>query len=168
MLNAIRSAAIVVLFTNLVGCGGGGGGGDGGTPPATDLQGALQGAWASACVDAGGWTIETCAFNGGNITFAYSTYSTAACTGTPTHQGSKSPGPFVVGAAVTAGLGAASVTAYQFDFSQGGIAYFDLAYIDTSVVPHRLHFGDGRSTSNDRSTPAKRPTTLFPEFWTKQ
>jgi hypothetical protein len=144
------------------------------TAVASDFQTALQGTWEScnprhSGVGTSEW--QTVMFSGLNYTATGQTFANETCTGTRTLHVT-AVGTFVIGAAVTANLGSTPVSAHQFDATKnnpGGTfdLYYDLLYVDATVTPNRLYFGDLSGGTN--YTPATRPTALDgTRIWVRQ
>jgi hypothetical protein len=148
------SVVVAVGFSTVVGCGGSGGG--------TGLEAQLQGSWTSPCQTFGtGSEQGSVTFSGLRTTSTFRSYPTTTCTGTPSST-ETSTGSFSIGVTVQAPLGSRTVTAYKVNGTNDslpGQTFFDLAYVDTTVIPNRLYTGDTSGT-NDGSTDALRPTAL--------
>ena len=154
MSKAVLAACVALALTTA--CGGGGSDG----AALTGVTADVQGTWVSDCqvTGASNSRVLRAVFSGNGFTMSIDGWANTACTGTALPVGSYA-GTFKVGAAVTAALGATSVTAYQVDITAAIGTTYDLGYVDKASTPNRLYFGD-ISGANDGSTPALRPTAL--------
>jgi hypothetical protein len=133
----------------------------------------IHGTWSSnACDGPNNGTFQRVGlvFAGMDVVVAVRSYLTTDCSGTAVATTAGS-GTFTIDSAVTASLGAASVTAYRFNVTASADgstkSIYLLGYVDAGT-PRRLYMGD-QGGANDGSTPALRPTTFDAGIWfTKQ
>jgi hypothetical protein len=133
----------------------------------------IQGTWSSnACEGPYGGTYQRVGLVivGMDVVVAVGSFLAADCSGSAVATTTGS-GTLTIGSTVTASLGAAAVTAYQYKVtaSVGGStkSIYLLGYVDART-PRRLYMGD-QGGANDGTTPALRPTTLDAAIWfTKQ
>jgi len=133
----------------------------------------IQGTWSSTACEgpySGTYRRVGLVIVGMDVGVAVRSYLAADCSGTAVATTTGS-GTFTIGPTVTAPLGAASVSASQFEVttSMGGskASVCMLGHVDAST-PRRLYVGE-QGGANDGSTPALCATTLDAAAWfTKQ
>lgn len=149
--------SFLVLSLAIYGCGDDSGG---------DSAPSLVGTWISCFNDGFGndeyssFTVTASDFSEVESTL---TSTDAKCTGAII-SGDTITGTYTTGPSITATLGADSVTAYELDVdigSTGSDNFFTIYYIDTSVTPNVLYFGDETATPGlDGSSASTRPNVL--------
>ncbi|HSN14082.1 MAG TPA: hypothetical protein VLT61_05580 [Anaeromyxobacteraceae bacterium] len=127
--------------------------------PATPFLTQLQGSWLHCKTGATESTKDVLTFAELTVTMTSTSYTTGDCSGTGTPKGVRY-GTIVIGAAVTANLGSAPVTANQIDVAFGSDpTWYQIAYVDAASTPKRLIFGDDTGAM-DGTSAEKRPTVL--------
>jgi hypothetical protein len=155
----VKSSKLVlvacVTLSMATGCGSSSEGGG------STIQTLVQGTWASACRGSGALSEKSnLVISGSTFTSSVLSYGNGTCTGTGT-QSTPQSGTFVIGSAVTAAMGSATVTAYAVDSTESGQLNYGLLYVDAGVTPNKLY--DGLYTVTlDGSTAAKRPVAIDP------
>ena len=125
--------------------------------PTPGFETRIQGTWME-CKAGTGSNVDVMTFDGLNLTVTPVYFASNDCTGEGTPDTSND-GTIVVGADVTANLGAVAVTATQLDIVFSGGTAYTLGYVDTEATPRRFYLGDDTG-ANKGTTPALRPTTL--------
>jgi hypothetical protein len=155
MRRVLLVGAVLGLCAACGGSGGGGGGGGGATGYAAVLQGTWRTCFDNGAYDAG---VEY-AISGMGGTYAEYTFTSADGTcsaGAAVDTATIDPFSFSLGAAVSAGFGAGTVTAHEINLTMSdGTPAFDIVYVNTAVSPHRLYSGFASGSSA-----ATRPTAL--------